>query len=60
MSLKLLAAEAFNYIAPNSPVFDADNMTVASEDGFNLDIWRQALPTGPVGHPAMRGKLFFV
>ncbi|VDB96565.1 unnamed protein product [Peniophora sp. CBMAI 1063] len=56
----LLAAEAFNYIAPDSPAFNTDNMTVASEDEFNLAVWKQALPTGPVVHGAMQGKLFFV
>ncbi|KZV70736.1 Piwi-domain-containing protein [Peniophora sp. CONT] len=56
----LLAAEAFNYIAPNSPALNLDNMTVATDDEFNLDVWKRALPTGPVVHKAMQGKLFFV
>lgn len=37
-----------------------DNVTVASEGEFNLDEWKDALPTGPVVHKAMQGKLFFV
>lgn len=58
--LKLLAAEALNYIPPNSRVLTMDNVTVASEGEFNLDEWKDALPTGPVVHKAMQGKLFFV
>ncbi|VDB96572.1 unnamed protein product [Peniophora sp. CBMAI 1063] len=67
----LLCAEALNYINPGHPIFNDDNLTVASGNDFviNLDGWKAAMafekrgtwtPGPDFVHPNSRGKLFFL
>ncbi|KZV70747.1 Piwi-domain-containing protein [Peniophora sp. CONT] len=69
----LLCAEALNYIRPGHPIFEDDNLTVASGEGFmiNMQGWKDAMATDKRGpgnwrpgpdfvHPNVQNRLFFI